>query len=221
MSENNLTRRKFLATTAAGLAASTIVSRSFGAAGKPIELRFFFRAAWPSSEPFNNWIMQQWNAKNGDRIHVTGSSADGETYKTKLTIELSSAAPPDVFYSWEGGRAAELIENGFSAELDSYYKKYGWDKRINPAGQTLATFNGKKYFLPTEMCSSVVWYRKDLYEKLGLTIPKTWEELMANAEKAKAAKIAPLCWLIRRSGLHSSCGQRSSSTSMVWTLTTI
>jgi ABC-type glycerol-3-phosphate transport system substrate-binding protein len=162
MNENNITRRKFLATTAAGLAAASLARPGFAASSKPIELSFFFRAAWPSSEPYNNWIIEQWNAKNGDRIHVTGSSADGETYKTKQTIELSSTNPPDVFYSWEGGRAGELIDNGFAAELDGYYTKYGWDKRIIPAGQALATYDGKKYFLPTEMCSSVVWYRKDL-----------------------------------------------------------
>ena len=56
---------------------------------------------------------------------------------------------------------------------------------------SLATFGGKQYFVPTEMCASVVWYRKDLYEKLGLSVPKTWDELMANAAKAKAAGIAP------------------------------
>jgi raffinose/stachyose/melibiose transport system substrate-binding protein len=191
MNESKITRRKFIATTAAGIAATSLATRGMAASSKAIELRFFFRAAWPSSEPYNNWIIEQWNAKNGDRIHVTGSSADGETYKTKQTIELSSSNPPDVFYSWEGGRAGELIDNGFAAPLDDYYTKYGWDKRILPAGQALATFDGKKYFLATEMCSSVVWYRKDLYSHLGLSIPKTWDELMANAEKAKASSITP------------------------------
>jgi len=191
MNEHKISRRKFLTTTAAGIAATSLVKRGYAASSKPIELSFFFRSAWPSSEPYNNWIIDQWNARNGDRIHVTGSSADGETYKTKQTIELSSASPPDVFYSWEGGRAGELIDNGFAAELDGYYSKYGWDKRIISAGQALATFDGKKYFLPTELGASVVWYRKDLYAQLGLSVPKTWEELMANAAKAKAAGITP------------------------------
>ena len=45
--------------------------------------------------------------------------------------------------------------------------------------------------MPTEIGASVVWYRKDLHDKLGLSVPKTWDEMMANAEKAKAAGIAP------------------------------
>jgi ABC-type glycerol-3-phosphate transport system substrate-binding protein len=190
--KSRVSRRKFLQSSAlvgaASLAASTGLRPAKAA---PVELRYFYRAPWPSSEIYANWLIDEWNQKNGDRIHVTGASVDGETYKTKLTIELSSSSPPDIFYSWEGGRAKEVIDNGFSAELDPYYSEYGWDKTLNPAGVTLATFNGKRHFVPTEMCASVVWYRKDLYEKLGLTIPKTWDELMANAAKAKEAGMAP------------------------------
>ncbi len=187
-----LRRRRFLKSTALFFAAATCLASTVTLAeAAPIELRYFYRAPWPSSEIYANWMIDEWNKKNGGRIHVTGASVDGETYKTKQTIELSSSNPPDVFYSWEGGRAKEIIDNGFAADLTGYYAKYGWDKTLNPASVSLATFDGKKYFVPTEIGASVVWYRKDLYEKLGLTVPKTWDELMANAAKAKAAGIAP------------------------------
>ena len=185
-------RRRFIQTSAAfGTAAAASLAGIRATQAAPVEVRYFYRAPWPSSEIYANWLIDEWNKKNGGRIHVTGASIDGETYKTKLTIEISSNNPPDVFYSWEGGRAAEIIANGFSADLSDYYKKYGWDKSLNPAGVSLATFNGKKQFVPTEMCASVVWYRKDLYTKLGLSVPKTWDELMANCATAKKAGIAP------------------------------
>src|SRR5258708_12888065 len=136
-------------------------------------------------------MIDEWNKKNGDRIRVNGASVDGETYKTKQTIELSSDTPPDVYYSWEGGRAKELIDNGFSADLSTYYSKYGWDKSLIPAGITLATFGGKQYFVPTEMCASVVWYRKDLSDKLGLSVPKTWAALMSNPAKPNKPSFPP------------------------------
>ena len=138
----------------------------------------------------------------------SGASVDGETYKTKQTIEISSSDPPDIFYSWEGGRAGEIIKAGFAADLSDYYKKFGWDKSLNTASVSLAKFGGKQYFVPTEIGASVVWYRKDLHDKLGLTVPATWDEMMANAAKAKAAGIAPSCCPIRKSGPPSSCGRR-------------
>jgi len=173
-----------LLSSATGLAAPAF-------AADLVELRYFYRAPWPSSEIYANWLIDEWNKKNGDRIHVTGASVDGETYKTKQTIELASSNPPDVFYSWEGGRAQEVIKNGFAADLTPYYSKYGWDKFLVPASVSLATFGDKKYFVPTEIGASVVWYRKDLYEKLGLKVPTTWDELMANAEAGKKAGLWP------------------------------
>ena len=35
-------------------------------------------------------------------------------------------------------------------------------------------------------------YNKKVYEKLGLTVPKTWDEFISNSEKIKAAGITPV-----------------------------
>jgi raffinose/stachyose/melibiose transport system substrate-binding protein len=189
---NRLSRRSFLRSTAfVGAGAATAAIGLTPARAAPVEIQYFYRAAWPTSEIYANWLIDEWNKKNGDRVHVTGASVDGETYKTKQTIEISSSDPPDVFYSWEGGRAGEIVKGGFAADLTDYYKKYGWDKSLNTASVSLAKFDGKPFFVPTELGASVVWYRKDLHDKLGLTVPTTWDEMMANAAKAKAAGIAP------------------------------
>jgi raffinose/stachyose/melibiose transport system substrate-binding protein len=189
---DRLTRRNFLRSTAfVGAGAATTAIGLTPAHAAPIELNYFYRAAWPTSETYANYLIDEWNKKNGDRIKVTGASVDGETYKTKQTIEISSSDPPDIFYSWEGGRAGEIVKGGFAADLTDYYKKYGWDKSLNTASVSLAKFDGKPFFVPTELGASVVWYRKDLHDKLGLTVPTTWDEMMANAAKAKAAGIAP------------------------------
>ena len=179
--------RRFSTILAGGLLAATAIASATVAQADPVELRYFYRAPWPSSEIYANWLIDEWNKVNGERVHVTGAAVDGETYKTKQAIELSSSNPPDIFYSWEGGRAKEIIEAGFAADLTPYYDKYKWADDLVPAGVSLATFGDKQYFVPTEVGGSVVWYRTDLYEKLGLKVPETWDELMANAEAAKKA----------------------------------
>src|ERR1700693_6075519 len=153
---DRLTRRNFLRSTAfVGAGAATTAIGLTPAHAAPAEIQYFYRAAWPTSEIYANWLIDEWNKKNGDRIRVNGASVDGETYKTKQTIELSSDNPPDVYYSWEGGRAKELIDNGFSADLSPYYAKYGWGKSLIPGGVSLATFWGKEDVLHTDMCGCV------------------------------------------------------------------
>lgn len=55
------------------------------------------------------------------------------------------------------------------------------------------TYNGKIYGVPAGSTMAGGWfYNKKVYEQLGLTVPETWEELMANNETIKAAGITPV-----------------------------
>lgn len=157
-----------------------------------VELTYFYRITTPAQENYLKWIIDGFNKKFEGKIHVTGNGVDDETYKTKMAIELRSPNPPDIFFSWEGGRAKALIDAGYSAPLNEYYDKFGWDEILNPAGVSLSVYDGKKYFVPWEMAAAVFWYRPDIYEKYGLSIPKTWDEFLANAEVLKENDIAPL-----------------------------
>jgi raffinose/stachyose/melibiose transport system substrate-binding protein len=57
----------------------------------------------------------------------------------------------------------------------------------------VVTQGGKVYGVPagTAMGGGILYNRK-VYEKLGLQVPKTWAEFMANNEKIKAAGITPV-----------------------------
>lgn len=55
------------------------------------------------------------------------------------------------------------------------------------------TYNGKVYGAPIASTTAGGWfYNKKVYEDLGLNVPKTWAELIANNEKIKAAGITPV-----------------------------
>ena len=88
-----ISRRKFLSLRRASERGShrrTIVNQSGKGA---VNIRYFWRAPWPSSDVYANWLIDEWNKKNGDRIRVNGASVDGETYKTKQTIEMKLRQP--------------------------------------------------------------------------------------------------------------------------------
>lgn len=55
------------------------------------------------------------------------------------------------------------------------------------------SFNSKVYGAPVGSTMAGGWlYNKKVYAKLGLSVPKTWTELMANNDKIKAAGITPI-----------------------------
>ena len=44
--------------------------------------------------------------------------------------------------------------------------------------------DGKVYILPIDYIDIAVFYNRDLFDKLGLQLPKTWAEWMALCERA-------------------------------------
>lgn len=157
-----------------------------------VEINFFLRL----SEPGTIWpdTIDRFNQAHEGKIHVTMSYVDDTTYVTKLPILLRSETPPDVYFSWEGGRAKALIDAGFVEPLDSYYQKYGWDNILSPGALSLSVFNGTKYLVPYYMSSSAVWYRPDILKKYNLSVPTTWDELLNVCETLKQNKV--YCWMI-------------------------
>lgn len=158
----------------------------------PVEIEFFTRL----SEPGVIWpdTIDRFNKAHEGKIHVSLSYVDDETYKTKLPILLRSDTPPDVFFSWEGGRAKILIDAGFVEPLDRYYQKYGWDNILNPGALALSVFDGMKYLVPYYMASSAVWYRPDILEKYNLSVPTTWDELLSVCQTLKENNVS--CWML-------------------------
>jgi raffinose/stachyose/melibiose transport system substrate-binding protein len=65
--------------------------------------------------------------------------------------------------------------------------------RIDPAALGAFTINGQVYGVPiSTLSTSTIFYNVDLFEKLGIPVPKTYEDLKTAVPKLKAAGVIPL-----------------------------
>ncbi|MFG2029891.1 ABC transporter substrate-binding protein [Streptomyces sp. NPDC048825] len=60
-------------------------------------------------------------------------------------------------------------------------------RKIMPQAMDLTTFEGRTYALPVDIEPMVFLYRKDLFTKHGIPVPKTWAEFESSARKLKKA----------------------------------
>ena len=68
-----------------------------------------------------------------------------------------------------------------------------WLKKLAESFKRVVSVNGKYYGVPIGgAASGGVLYNKKVYADLGLKVPRTWAEFMANNAKIKAANIAPV-----------------------------
>jgi multiple sugar transport system substrate-binding protein/raffinose/stachyose/melibiose transport system substrate-binding protein len=109
---------------------------------------------------------------------------------------LASSTPPDLIRLPTLG---DTVKDGLVANLDPYFKAYGWDKwpaaQLAPLRMTAdgVRGSGSLYQLGLGYSVSGVFVNTKLAEKAGITsVPKTLDELGADFAKAKAAGVAPL-----------------------------
>ena len=126
-------------------------------------------------------------ALNGAEVLRTIAPSIG--IRDSYRLAVSAGKTPDLAYTWP---AASVLSGyarvGALAPLDDYYAQYGWDQ-VNPFYKGRNSYDGQVYGLPMEQDLMGVYYNKDLFEKNGLEVPKTYAEFQALAEKLKGEGI--------------------------------
>lgn len=99
---------------------------------------------------------------------------------TKLATAIDAGEAPDIMNTNFAG-CAYLYENGMLTDLTDVVEGIGKDRFVASYIRTL-TVDDHIWGLPDWSMHTSVWYRKDLFEQKGLSIPTNWEEFKACAE---------------------------------------
>lgn len=121
-------------------------------------------------------ILTQYQAKKGD--------VDSEDYPDIISQGTSTMLP--------------LAEDGIFYCLDDALETNAFESETKWKDTFLANFmdsiavDGKAYSIPESIYVHGFFYDEVMFEKLGLTIPTTWDELVEVCETLKANGIAPV-----------------------------
>jgi len=129
-------------------------------------------------------------ANPGTHVEIVQRAVD--EHKTALRVAAGSDKGPDIYFSWAGlGLGGEYVKAGLSLPLDKYYTEYKWNDELLPSAAAFADlYTGGKHGVPFTFKGEAVYYNKKLFEQAGIKEePKTYEELLAAADKLKAAGI--------------------------------
>jgi raffinose/stachyose/melibiose transport system substrate-binding protein len=123
------------------------------------------------------------------KINVDSSVPSGSEGDNLLKTRLATGDVPDVFFYNSGSLFQALSPDKTLLNLADE----PWAKTLNPTFvKTVSTPSGL-FGAPTATATGGgVFYYKPTYDKLGLSVPKTWAEFMANNQKLKAAGHDPV-----------------------------
>ena len=181
---NSKTIRRF-----AGLASVSLLLAACSSGGTDSEASGeinVFLISSPSSTSIQSFI-PGFEAETGIKVNVS-ETPYGEAHQKQLLSYQQKAGAYDVA-QFDNSFLMPFCQAQAMAPLDSYLGDSS-EYDIADFGQSQQDYgkcNGETLGLTLSTEPMIQWYRTDIYEKLGLTPAKTWDEYYNNAKKVQAA----------------------------------
>ncbi len=138
----------------------------------------------PQEEAVYKEITKAFEAKYPD-IKVKVSVLSWTDYWSKLQTRLASGSAPDVF-AVNGGWLQVFASKNVVKDITSYVEKdNALVSDLFPMAIETFKYKGKIYGLPRDFNTYVVFYNKDLFDKYGVSYPKSnwsWDDYLATAK---------------------------------------
>ncbi|MFK7802587.1 MAG: extracellular solute-binding protein [Anaerolineae bacterium] len=142
-----------------------------------------------------------WDKANWDNFLAQHPELDNTKYlptnyyssfiNRKITQQLASETPPDVFHAAVGGDLYSYAEQGIIADITDLWDEQGWDDVFPASIKEMASVDGRQYFVPQAIQWNGIFFRTDVMEAAGVEPPTTWDELLASCGALREAGIIP------------------------------
>lgn len=182
--------RKFLTTTAVAALMAAGCGGAFAADVKEVQMLHWWTSGGEAAA-LN--VLKGDLAKEGfawKDVPVAGGG--GDAAMTALKAMVAAGTYPTASQML-GYTVLDYAAAGVMGDLTETAVKEGWDKSVPAALQKFSVYDGKWVAAPVNVHSvNWLWINKAVMDKIGGTEPKSFEDLIALLEKAKAAGVIPL-----------------------------
>ena len=127
-----------------------------------------------------------------NELNVTAAFYDTDGIKDACKVAASSGTLPHMWFNWGGSLAGFYSDNGLTYDLTEYAEENDWDSIFDPGVLSLTRRNGQLMGYPTSYNIISVYYRKDIFDSINLSVPTTFEEFEALCEVLKENDITPI-----------------------------
>ena len=159
-------------------AAFAAIVAAFGAPVMADELFYVSGAVGNAVENFAKYV-KPWEEKTGHKVTLVPMPASTTDQFAQYRLWLAAGSSEIDLYQTDVIWAPQLANNFLDlseAAKDLIPQEF-------PSIIQSQTVNGKLVALPIFTDAPALYYRKDLLEKYGVAVPKTWDELTAAAQK--------------------------------------
>ncbi|MGM9551104.1 MAG: extracellular solute-binding protein [Clostridia bacterium] len=145
-----------------------------------------------SDGEISNDAIKVWIATGRDQAQIIRNLIDGDyspSHGKSVNLQLIPAGVllpatlagngPDVSLSNGQASVVDFAVRGALADLRQFDDFENYRVQFKDSAINTASYNGGVYGIPETQSFSVLFYRTDILEELGLEVPKTWDEVEA------------------------------------------
>lgn len=160
-------------------------TQTSGSSNSKVQLEFY--SYKPEAVGTFNKLIKEFEKENPN-IEVTQiNSPDSSTY---IMSRVAKRNVPDIIAFGGDTTYQGLVKNGVLKDLSSNSLLKGvqpaYIKMLKDVGQT-----DKVYGIPYVANADAVIYNKAIFKKLGISVPQTWDQFIADCNKIKASGVNP------------------------------
>ncbi|MEM0946436.1 MAG: ABC transporter substrate-binding protein [Pseudomonadota bacterium] len=159
--------------------ASAVVLAGPAAAQLSGDLKIFADMSNPAPRAVIEGLAAQFGEMHPD-LNVELTVIDREAWKTQIRNALS-AEPPDVANWYAANRMLPYVNAGLFEDVSDLWADGEIAENL-ASTKSAMTIDGKQWGVPYTYYQWGVYYRKDIYEELGLTEPTNFDEMKSNCQ---------------------------------------
>ncbi len=163
-------------TTTAMLAGGALTASAEGLSG---DLKIFLDTSNPAPRATMEAMIARFQAENPD-MNIETTVIDREAYKTQIRNFLT-ANSPDVATWYAANRMTPYVSAGLFEDVSDLWEEPEIAEQLASTKGAM-TIDGKQWGVPYTYYQWGVYYRKDIYEELGIGEPADFEEMVSNCQ---------------------------------------
>ncbi|BCL20795.1 extracellular solute-binding protein [Streptomyces tuirus] len=125
-------------------------------------------------------------AHKGTKVDVEYIPVDTRAQRVKAAFNDPASAPDVMEYG--NTDTAGYVKDGGLLDVTKEFGDWAEAKDTDPTAKQSVTVDGKLYGAPLYVGVRALYYRTDVFKELGLSVPKTMDELASTAREIRAAK---------------------------------
>ncbi|MCV6592606.1 MAG: ABC transporter substrate-binding protein [Silicimonas sp.] len=170
----------------AALGLAVLSAGSINAAGHALtgDLKIFLDTSNPAPRATMEAMIGRFQEMHPD-LNIETTVIDREAYKTQIRNFLT-ADSPDVATWYAANRMRPYVEAGLFEDVSDLWMEPEIAENLASTKGAM-TIDDKQWGVPYTYYQWGVYYRKDIYEELGLNEPANWDEFKSNCEAIVAS----------------------------------